>query len=118
MKSSIFFFLLIALFVSDRVQAQSEAPRHRNLVVEVQGMDTDKRLPALQQHLQQGGDAIRVEAFCADQGWLLLRITEDVVISNEQVEQTLKPFGLSFLIKAGATRKEFNAACSGGLIQF
>lgn len=118
MKPLISICFLIALCMSGQVLAQSEAPRYRDMVIEIQGLDEGKRLPALKQQLQQGGQVIRVEAFCADQGWLLLRITEDAITGDEQVEQLLKPMGLSFLIKTGATRKEFNEACKSTITQF
>jgi hypothetical protein len=118
MKLLVSFCFLITLLLSEWAFGQSETPRFRDMVIEVQGIDAEKRLPALQQQLLQSGDIVRVEAFCADQGWVLLRITEEAIVNNEQVEQLFKPLGLSFLIKTGATRKEFNAACKGGLIHF
>lgn len=109
-----FFFALFSAAAS----AQVDNPRYRELVVEMQGLDSDKRIAALMQLLQQNSNDVRLHTLCAAQSWLLLQITEDALVTNEDVEALMKPLGFPFLIKTGATQKELEAACNGEIIRF
>lgn len=112
------FYLIISSLFSLPALSQSESPKIREGVIEFSGLDSEKRLDQLQQHLQLNGNFVQPVSYCKEKGWLLVLISEEQIADDDQLALILRPLGLSFLIKSGAGRKEFMAACTYNMINF
>jgi len=103
------FFTLCATIVN----AQS-TNQFYTIVVEVPSFSEGKTIQVWKDALKNI-DGVTLQEYCAEQGWLVLKVEDAIVPSSSDPEHILRNANLSGLIKNGATASQVEANCNGAM---
>lgn len=107
MKLTICTFLI--LFITRTAYAQPD--KHTEVVLEIKNFSHQKHLQLINSTLKEAFGESHVASFCNANGWVVLYLDPHYYKSKEQLHQLLKPVGLEYFVKEGATAYEVETAC-------
>jgi hypothetical protein len=106
-----FFSVAIFTFCAFIVDAQS-SNQFYTVVVEVPSFSEGKTIQVWKDALLTI-DGVSLQEYCAEQGWLVLKVEDAIVPSSTDPEYILRNANLAGVIKVGATASQVEANCNG-----
>lgn len=108
----------ILLFILLAGVSKAQSNHHTQVVLEIKNFSQQKHVQPINAALSAAFGTSSIVSYCEISGWVVLNLDLNHYRSTESLLEVLKPTGLEFYVKEGATASQVSQACKGEIKQF